>query len=312
MKPRARRSLPPGTFLLAAVGAVLAGICIADFLAFLLVHWLYSWSFAQFGHLPTLVPRLPHARAGLLLVQGVVGLGMGVGALALPIGEGQAIQRYFAPRPLPATWPLVGAGLLIICAVPLTTALAEWNATLHLPASWHAVEHWARTQEDQAQRLTHAVTQVTSPVQALAALLVLAILPAVAEELVFRGLLQRSLSRWLQSSHGSVWLTAALFSLLHVQFLGLVPRFVLGLVLGYLYLWSENLLVPIVAHFTQNAGQVLLLGLAQPEWGSNPFQPEAGPAGAWPVVLLSGLLTTGIGYGLARYFTSQVSSPSPR
>lgn len=292
------------------MGAVFAGICLADFLAFLLVHWSYGWSFTQFGHLQTLASGLPHARAGLLLVQGMVGLGMGVGALALPVWAGYPIRRYFAPRPLAAAWPLLGAGLLIVCAVPLTTALAEWNATWHLPAGWHAVEQWARTQEAHAQRLTHAVTRFTSPAQALAALVVLAGLPAVGEELVFRGLLQRSLGRWLHARHGSVWLTAAVFSLLHVQFLGLVPRFVLGLVLGYLYLWSENLLVPMVAHFTQNAGQVLLLGLAQHSWTST--QRTLQIAQAWPVVLVSTFLAAGISYRLARYFTGRASSSSAR
>lgn len=310
MKPRERRPLPPGLFLLAATGAVFAGLCLADFLAFLLVHWCYGWSFTQFGQLETLAPSLPHARAGLLLVQGVVGLGMGLGALVVPVWSGHPLRRYFAPRPLAATWPLLGTSLLIFCAVPLTTALAAWNATLHLPASWHAVEQWARAQEDQAQRLTQVLAQFTSPAQGLAALVVLAGLPAVVEELVFRGLIQRGLGRWLHSSHGSVWLTAALFSLLHVQFLGFVPRFILGLVLGYLYLWSDNLLVPIVAHFTQNAGQLVLLGLSQHHWLSLQFNPEGVPA--WPVALVSGLFAAGIGYGLARYFAGRVGSPSPK
>lgn len=309
MKPRDRRSFPPGLFLLAAIAAVFAGLCVADFLAFLLVHWCYGWSFAQFGQLETLVPSLPHARAGLLLVQGVVGLGIGLGALVVPMWAGHPLRRYFAPRPLAATWPLLAAMLLIFCAVPFTTALAAWNATLHLPDSWHAVEQWMRAQEDQAQRLTQALTRFTSPAQALAALVVLAGIPAVGEELVFRGLIQRGLGRWLHSPHGSVWLTAAVFSLLHVQFFGFVPRFILGVALGYLYLWSDNLLVPIAAHFAQNAGQLVLLELSQHHWLSRQFTPEGVPA--WPVALASSLCAAGIGYGLARYFASRAGSPSP-
>lgn len=310
MKFRERRFLSPGLFLLAATGAVFAGLCVADFLAFLLVHWCYGWSFTQFGQLETLAPSLPHAQAGLLLVQGVVGLGMGLGALVMPVWAGHPIRRYFAPRPLATTWPLLGASLLICCAVPLTTALAAWNATLHLPASWHAVEQWARVQEHQAQRLTQVLTRSTSPAQELAALIVLAGLPAVVEELVFRGLIQRGLGRWLRSSHGSVWLTAAVFSLLHVQFLGFVPRFLLGAVLGYLYLWSNNLLVPIAAHFAQNASQLMLHRLNQHYWLSRQFNPEGVPA--WPVALVSGLLAAGIGYCLARYFANRAGSPSTR
>jgi hypothetical protein len=135
----------------------------------------------------------------------------------------------------------------------------------------------------------------------------MALIPAVAEELIFRGVMQRLLGRWLGSPHASIWLTAALFSVLHVQFFGFVPRFLLGVLLGYLYAWSGNILVSIAAHFTQNAGQLLLLWVAQKGYVASRFNPDALQAWPWPTVLVSSLLTTGILYFLCQRFTNRIA-----
>jgi hypothetical protein len=73
---------------------------------------------------------------------------------------------------------------------------------------------------------------------------------------------------------------------------------VLGLVLGYLYEWSGNILVPMAAHFTQNAFQLLLVYLTQRGqfgWG---FDPDSNEALPWPLVVLSAVLTAGLLYVL--------------
>jgi membrane protease YdiL (CAAX protease family) len=192
--------------------------------------------------------------------------------------------------------------------VPLASTLLSWNAQLHLPASWQALEHWARGQEQHAQQLIHSLTQFQSGSQFLAALLVLALLPTVAEEVIFRGVLQRQLGQWLGSAQAGIWLTAVLFSTLHVQFLGFVPRLLLGVILGYLYAWSGNLVVPMVAHFTQNAGQLLLLWLTQRGYLAPAFQPDAWQAWPWPVVLGPSLLTAGLFYLLHQRFKPRIAS----
>jgi membrane protease YdiL (CAAX protease family) len=287
---------------------VFAGLCLANFLAFLLVQLLYDFSFRQFGQLDTLAARLPHGQQALLLTQGVAGIGLAAGALAVPRLYQQPLRDYFAPRPLTSGWWPLGASGLLLCTVPLAATLLSWNAQLHLPASWQALEHWARGQEQHAQQLIHGLTRFQSAAQFLAALLVLALLPTVAEEVIFRGVLQRQLGRWLGSAQAGIWLTAVLFSALHVQFLGFVPRLLLGLILGYLYAWSCNLMVPMVAHFTQNAGQLLLLWLTQRRYVAPMFNPEAWQAWPWPVVLVSSLLTAGILYTLHQCFKHRLAS----
>jgi hypothetical protein len=84
-------------------------------------------------------------------------------------------------------------------------------------------------------------------------LLVIAILPALGEELIFRGVMQKILADVFRKKYLAVWITAFFFSFVHLQFYGFLPRLILGLAFGYLYLWSASLWLPIIAHFVNNA-----------------------------------------------------------
>jgi membrane protease YdiL (CAAX protease family) len=87
----------------------------------------------------------------------------------------------------------------------------------------------------------------------LVSLMLIGILPAIAEELFFRGVVQNELIRHLGSAHLAIWLTAAFFSAIHFQFEGFLPRFYLGALLGYVYYYSKSLFIPVLLHFTNNA-----------------------------------------------------------
>ena len=66
-------------------------------------------------------------------------------------------------------------------------------------------------------------------------------------------MIQKIFLKWNGKVHLSIWLTALVFSAVHMQFLGFFPRLILGAVLGYMLVWSGSLWLPIVAHFTNNA-----------------------------------------------------------
>ena len=83
-------------------------------------------------------------------------------------------------------------------------------------------------------------------------------MPAIGEELIFRGYLQQKLAKRFGDMNASIFLTAFLFSLIHFHFDGLIPRFVLGILLGYLFYWGRSLWLPILAHFVNNAQGVVL------------------------------------------------------
>ncbi len=88
-------------------------------------------------------------------------------------------------------------------------------------------------------------------------LFMIAVIPAIGEELIFRGVLQKILSDLFKSGHLAVWSTALLFSAIHFQFFGFIPRFILGLVFGYLFLWGGTLWLPVISHFINNSIPVI-------------------------------------------------------
>ncbi len=292
------RSVHPAAQLLMLLGLAVAGLCLASLVAVVLATVVYGLSLEQFGKLAASPQRMPQGWSVLMLYQGLSLAGVGAGALVVPRLVGQSVASYFAPRRLGAGWWLGAAGLVILCSVPFLSALVSWNASAHFPGVLHGFEQWARGKEDQAAELTKFLTNFNSPGRLLVGLLVIAVVPAVAEELVFRGGVQRCLVQWFGSRHVGVWLAAAIFSAIHVQFFGFVPRFVLGLVLGYLYEWSGNILVPMAAHFTQNASQLILLYLAQGKHLPNSFDPDATQPLPWATVLASAALTAGLLYWL--------------
>ena len=153
---------------------------------------------------------------------------------------------------------LITAGLFMACALPIINWMAEWNNSLSLPESLKAIEAVMRAMEEQAARLTEALVDMQSMGQYLYIMLIVAVIPAIGEELMFRGVVQRLLIKWTRNPHWGIWIAAIIFSALHGQFFGFVPRMLMGAGLGYIFYWSGSLWMPIVAHFTNNALAVTL------------------------------------------------------
>ncbi|WP_375416375.1 lysostaphin resistance A-like protein [uncultured Hymenobacter sp.] len=297
-------SVPPPTArhpalnLLLLVGLMLGAFCVGVFLVS-----LYAKLTLGGASMSAVMANPASFRQGwdfTMVSQGMLLLvGFGGAASALALLSGGRWVDYFAPRrPVPA-WALLAAGLLIILMLPVMSALVEWNAKTHFPAVLRDFEGWARASEDRAQTLTKYLTQFSSPGRFLVGVLVVAVVPAIAEELFFRGVIQRNLGQWF-SPHVGVWLAAAIFSAIHFQFFGFFPRFVLGLVLGYLYQWSGNILVPMAAHFTQNGFQLLLLYLQQQGKLGADFNPDNTESLPWPLVVVSAVLSAGLLFELYR------------
>ena len=291
MKGFVSSRLHPAANLLLLVGLMLVAFCIAGFLMTVFNYLLFGVGLREIGDVTKEPSGHPQGWGVSMLSQGMLLLiGFGGAALALPRLTGYSLQDYFMPRrPVPAVW-LLGAAGAVILSVPFMSGLVEWNANAHFPGFLKGLETEARELEERAQELTRYLTQFSSPTRFLVGLLVIAVVPAIAEELVFRGVVQRNLVQWFGSRHVGVWLAAAIFSAIHFQFFGFVPRFILGLLLGYLYEWSGNILVPMAAHFTQNAFQIVLL-YAQQRGAFSTFDPDSTEALPWWQQLISLVLT---------------------
>ncbi|MCE7044363.1 CPBP family intramembrane glutamic endopeptidase [Dyadobacter sp. CY312] len=158
--------------------------------------------------------------------------------------------------PAPKTWFL--ALMLVPIFMPLNSKFIEWNAAMTFPDSLSGLEIWMREKEDQLAMLTQFLTNYTGFGQLLIALFVVAWLPAWGEETLFRGIIQRKLMQNWGNVHLAIWVSAAIFSAIHFQFYGFIPRMLLGAVFGYLYYWTGSLWIAVFAHFLNN-GFVLVM-----------------------------------------------------
>lgn len=167
----------------------------------------------------------------------------------------------------PNTATLVLAGITLVTAIPLLNAIAMANASLELPESMGKLEQTMRNMEDQAARLTELFLKTDNTFDVWINLGMVAVLPAIAEEFLFRGILQRLIADWTRSKQAAAIISAFLFSFIHFQFYGFIPRFLLGLYFGYLLIWTGTIWVPVVAHFVNNGLAVIYYSYQAGETG---------------------------------------------
>ena len=156
------------------------------------------------------------------------------------------------------TAPILLAMLLIIIAIPMIDFLTSWNESLHLPESLSQWEAGMRQKQATSQELMKGFLARPGIGNMLLNLIVLAAIPAVCEEFAFRGVIQKTLVGWFRNPHVAIVTTAAIFSLIHFEMFYFVPRFVLGIFLGYIFLYSRTIWASVLAHFTNNAIIVIL------------------------------------------------------
>jgi hypothetical protein len=152
---------------------------------------------------------------------------------------------------------LLLVALLSITAMPLINLTGELNSNLQLPEWLSGVETWMKNTEEKAAELTELFLKVDGISGLFFNIFMIAVLPAIGEELLFRGVVQRIFTHWTKNSHWGIWIAAILFSALHMQFYGFIPRMLLGALFGYLLLWSGSMWLPIAAHFLNNAVAVV-------------------------------------------------------
>ena len=161
----------------------------------------------------------------------------------------------------PRTLYLSISFLLIFMVLPFINYLESINQDLSLPDMLAGVENWIREKEEAAARLTEIIIRTNSLGGFLVNLVIVALLPAVGEELLFRGTILRLTNDVVKNLHWAVIISAALFSAFHLQFYGFLPRFALGLILGYIFMITNNLWIPIFIHFVNNAAAITVYNL---------------------------------------------------
>ncbi|MFT6948508.1 MAG: membrane protease YdiL (CAAX protease family) [Vicingaceae bacterium] len=148
--------------------------------------------------------------------------------------------------------------LLFVLFLPVLNFTVELNKLLILPDWLSDVESWMKTAEDSATEKTTALLQMNSYSDLFINLILVGLLPAIGEELAFRGVVQQTLIKHNKNPHWGIWGAAFIFSFIHFQFFGFLPRLLLGAFFGYLFFWSKSLWLPILGHFINNASAVLI------------------------------------------------------
>ena len=176
---------------------------------------------------------------------------------------------------------------IMVCAIPAINLLADLNGRIHLPEYMAAWEAKMRAMEDAAYALTQRFLQAENVGMLVGNIVLMALLPAFAEELSFRGTLQQLLG----NKHVAIWITAVIFSAIHMQFYGFIPRMLMGAMFGYVFVWTDSLWFPILMHFTNNGIAVLAYYLTGGEEANQSIADTLGAGDTWWLGVISLIVT---------------------
>ena len=144
---------------------------------------------------------------------------------------------------------LISFTLLLFCAYPLIGA----SATI-----FEGVE-WASQMDESSLDALMKMLEMDSIFDLIVNLVIVALLPAIGEELLFRGVIQKELLAKIKNHHVAIILASVIFSGIHLQIQGFLPKLIIGLILGYAYYWTKSIWYPMVLHFVNNALQTVIL-----------------------------------------------------
>ena len=248
--------------------------------------------------------KMPNGWLGMILGQGLGSLVGFVGTAWLYwriIEKKQWSDLNFRPLPKPRIWFMII--LIEVTFMGFNGWLQELNQNFVFPESMKGLEEALKSMEDKLAEATRFFTTFTSFWQFILAFIVIAVIAGVGEELVFRGLLMRKLFLGIKNIHVAIWLAGFIFAVIHFQFYGILPRMMLGVLFGYLYYWTGNIWVPIVAHIFNNGLAIIIMYLYNLKIIKTDL--ESIDHVPMPIVLFSLMATIGLLFLFRNYMESQ-------
>ncbi|MGQ1947239.1 lysostaphin resistance A-like protein [Geofilum sp. OHC36d9] len=198
--------------------------------------------------------------------------------------------KFRTPKPL----FLLVVVLIFVSVQPLTGWLGYVNTKMDLPDFLRGVELWMSNAEASANSLIFQFLDTSSIGPVVVNFFMMVLLPAFGEELLFRGAIQTSLKKAVVNHHVAVWVTAILFSALHMQFFTFAPRLLLGALLGYLLVYGKSIWYPILGHFTNNLLSFIMFYYYRAHMpGVNPLDSSAERPDWW-LILAGTVFMTGL------------------
>jgi len=191
---------------------------------------------------------------------------------------------------------LLLSGVLMLVAIPFINFLAQINQAMILPESLSSFAEWMKQKEADATKLTEVFLKANHIYTLLINIFVVGLLPAVGEEMLFRGVLQKTFTQMTKNVHWAIWITGFIFAAVHMQFYTFLPRFMMGVLFGYLFVWSGSLWVTITAHFINNSTAVIIHYLAQKNVINSDLDSVGGTDSNYLLLFFSLLLFSAIVY----------------
>ena len=185
------------------------------------------------------------------IISGVVGFLMPAVVYAMLVQEKPWIYLGFNKLPI---WSLLGI-VAMFTIIPFLSLVTDWNDSISFPESMSAIEEQMRSLQARSEDVIKLFIGQGS---LFSSLMIVALLAAVSEELLFRSVIQKALIKLFKNAHVAIIVTAFVFSAFHGDFFGFVPRFILGLMLGYMFWMSGSIFPSMLMHFVNNATIVIL------------------------------------------------------
>jgi uncharacterized protein len=245
----------------------------------------------------------PELKPTILLMQG---LGTFFGMIVLPYfilrKQQRSLNQLFS-----GYWylrPAIIAAILVVVFMGVNSVVIEWNQNISFPG-----DEWARQIEKTLAEGTKFLTQFNSLWDLAFVFVIVAILPSIGEEIVFRGMIQNDFYRATKNIHIAIWVSAIMFSAIHIQFFGFFPRLLLGALFGYLYFWSGNLWIAVLAHFVNNG--LMVIGLYLNQKGIIDIDLEQASSTPWQAVLFSAVCTILLLYAYKSFYNNNPKADIP-
>lgn len=246
--------------LLILIFYILLGVFISQFVAMASLYPFLGDGVLRLGDIVANPAQFPEYKNYLLYIQAVTSTGSLIVPSWIYIAQ---YEKYVLRKNLVTINEMLFLCTVIIVIVfmPINAYVVELNMQMKLPEMLREIETWMQGKENELKVLTDYLTNFESTYQFCFGLIVIALIPAVGEELVFRGAFQNILFQIFKNKHFAIWASAFVFSAIHLQFYGFFPRMLLGAIFGYLYFWSGSLYIPILGHFVNNGFTLFLLHL---------------------------------------------------
>ena len=136
--------------------------------------------------------------------------------------------------------------LALFSLYPLMVLLTQMMDKINLP------EFLTGLDENALESMSRLLT-MDNITELMINIFLIGIIPGIGEELLFRGIIQKELFSFFKNYHLAIWVTALIFGVFHFQIVGFPSKMIIGLVLGYSYYYSANLLVPMFLHALNNS-----------------------------------------------------------